>query len=133
MQVGDEILVRVSVDDIRLFASPEGVASAFLDLLYTDELVATLNTDNNPNFPFDITLDHCSLEPVSFQQGNSQTPGLIDEIGGVQSIGNQQSHSGPVELFTLKMRAVSPGVAVFQADPADSIISETSCSPRTPP
>ena len=54
VQVGDEFLVRVSVDDLRKFANPEGVASAFLDLLYTDELVATLNTDNNPNFPFDI-------------------------------------------------------------------------------
>ncbi len=125
VQVGDEILVRVSVDDLRLFASPQGVASAFLDLLYTDELVATLNTDNNPNFPFDITFGPLFSGSGVLQSGNSQIPGLIDEIGGVQQIGNQQSHTGPVELFTLKMRAVSPGVAVFQADPADLVTSET--------
>jgi hypothetical protein len=125
VQVGDEILVRVSVDDLRLFANPQGVASAFLDLLYTDELVATLNTDSNPNFPFDITFGPLFSGGGVLQQGNAQIPGLIDEVGGLQRIGGQQSHSGPVELFTLKMRAVSPGVAVFQADPADSIISET--------
>lgn len=125
VQVGDDILVRVSVEDLRLFANPEGVASAFLDLLYTDELVSTLNTDNNPNFPFDITFGPLFSGAGVFQQGNSLIPGLIDEIGGLQSIGNQQSHSGPVELFTLKMRAVSPGVAVFQADPADALVSET--------
>jgi hypothetical protein len=49
-------------------------------------------------------------------------------VGGVQRIDNQQEHAGPAELFTLRMRAVSPGVAVFQADPADTDdqpISET--------
>ncbi|MFK8114500.1 MAG: Ig-like domain-containing protein [Rubripirellula sp.] len=125
VQVGDDFLVRVSVDDIRAIANPEGVASAFLDLLYTDELVSTLNTDNNPDFPFDISFGGLFSGGSVLQRGNADTPGLVDEVGGVQSITNQQSHSGPVELFTLRMRAVSPGVAVFAADPADGVVSET--------
>ncbi len=125
VQVGDEILVRVSVDDLIEGASPEGVASAFLDLLYTDELVSTLDTDNNPDFPFDISFGPLFSGVNVLQRGNAQVPGLIDEVGGLQRIDNQQEHAGPVELFTLKMKAVSPGVAIFQADPADELISET--------
>ena len=125
VQVGQDILVRVSVDDLRLFANPQGVASAFLDVLYTDELVSTLDTDNNPDFPFDISFGPLFSGINVLQRGNAQMPGLIDEVGGVQRIDNQQEHAGPVELFTLRMRAVSPGVAVFQADPADEPISET--------
>ena len=37
----------------------------------------------------------------------------------------QQTHTGPVELFTIRMQANSPGVAIFQADPADNLISES--------
>jgi hypothetical protein len=125
VQVGDDILVRVSVDDLRLFASPQGVASAFLDLLYTDELVSTLDTDNNPNFPFDISFGPLFSGINVLQRGDALVPGLINEVGGVQRIDDQQEHTSPVELFTLRMRAVSPGVAVFQADPADEPISET--------
>lgn len=123
VQVGEEVLVRVFVDHIEPFANPDGVAAAFLDLLYTDELVATTDNDNDPNFPFDVTFG--PLFSGVFQQASSQTPGLIDEIGGLQSLTNQVQHSSPVELFTLRMQAVSPGVATFAADPADSLISET--------
>ena len=127
VQVGEVFNVRVFVDDLRAvnFGDPEGVASAFLDLLYTDELVATRDTDNNPAFPFDISFGPLFTGGGSFQQGGSQTPGLLDEIGGVQPITNQMEHSGPVELLTVTMQAVSPGVAIFQADPADNVASET--------
>ncbi len=125
VQVGDEFLVRVSVEDIEEFANPRGVASAFLDLLYSDELVATLNTDSNPDFPFDIEFGPLFSGSGVLQRGNAQIPGLIDEVGGVQRIDALQPHFGPVELFTLKMQAVSPGVAVFTGDPADNNISET--------
>ena len=125
VRVGDDFLVRVSVEHIEQVASPRGVASAFLDLLYTDELVATLNTDNNPDFPFDISFGPMFSGNGVLQRGNSQTPGLIDEVGGLQPFNNQQPHGAPVELFTLRMQAISPGVAQFIADPADSNLSET--------
>ncbi|TWU33713.1 Ig-like domain-containing protein [Novipirellula artificiosorum] len=119
--------VRVSVDDLGTIntGNPEGVASAFLDLLFTDELVSTVSTDNNPLFPFDIDFGPL-FEGRTFQQGNSQTPGLIDDVGGVQqNLVNPISHTGPAELFTITFEALSPGVAVFSADPADDAQSET--------
>ncbi|MGI9470071.1 MAG: Ig-like domain-containing protein [Rubripirellula sp.] len=125
VQVGDDFLVRVSVTDLRFFANPEGVASAFLDMLYTDELVSTLDTDNNPDFPFDISFGPLFSGINVFQQGDAQIPGLINEVGGLQRIDDQMQHGGPAELFTLRMRAVSPGIAVFTADPADEPVSET--------
>ncbi len=127
VQVGDVFNVRVFVDDLRTatFGALEGVASAFLDLLYTDALVSTRDTDNNPGFPFDISFGPLFTGGGTFQQGSSQTPGLLDEIGGTQPIQNQVEHSDPVELLTVTMQATSPGVAIFQADPADNVVSET--------
>ena len=126
VQVGDTFNVRVFVDEINnpLF-SPEGVASAFLDLLYTDELVSTQDTTDS-GFGFDI-----SFGPNfqgGFQLGDAATPGLIDEVGAVQPIptnGQLIQHDGPAELFTITMTAVSPGVAIFASDPADSLIAES--------
>ncbi|KAA1261150.1 Serine-aspartate repeat-containing protein D precursor [Rubripirellula obstinata] len=130
VRVGDEFLLRVSVEDLDpnnfRFASEEGVASAFLDLLYTDELVALRNTGANPSFPFDISFGPLFSGSEDFlQRANANTPGLFDEVGGVQPLTNQQNHDGPVELFTIRMVAVSPGVAQFTADPADETPSET--------
>lgn len=134
VQVGQQFNLRVFVDDLRydennrpLFGDPEGLASAFLDVLYTDELVATIDTDGNPSFPFDITFGPL-FENSGFASGSSLTPGLLDEVGAVQPIpanGQLQSHVGPTELFTVTMEAVSPGVAVFTGDPADAAVSET--------
>ncbi|TWU24176.1 Dockerin type I repeat protein [Novipirellula galeiformis] len=118
--------VRVSVDDLNQLGNrnPEGVASAFLDLLYTDELVKTVAANGSSAFPFDI-----SFGPLfaggTFQQGNSQKPGLIDDVGGVQIVNNTTPFNGRVELFTITFEALSPGVAVFAADPADDARSET--------
>ncbi len=125
VRVGDDFLVRVSVEDLRQFANPEGVASAFLDLLYTDELVTTLNNDGSDDFPFDIEFGRLFSRADGLQRANAQTPGLIDEVGGVQQITGQMSHTEPTVLFTLRMRAVSPGVAQFLANPADDPESET--------
>ena len=126
VQVDDTFLLRVTVDDLRQFASNPGVASAFLDLLYTDELVSVLSTNLNSAFPFDITFGpNFSGSEGFLQHANVTVPGLIDEVGGVQPLQDQNSHTGPVELFTIRMRAIAPGVAQFLADPADELVSET--------
>ena len=120
--------VRVSVDDLGTINldNPEGLASAFVDLLYTDELVKTIATaaGSGSEFPFVVSFG-ALFDGETFQQGNSQTPGLIDDIGGVQLVGNATPHTGPVELFTITFEALSPGVAVFATDPADELESET--------
>ncbi|MFG0261668.1 MAG: Ig-like domain-containing protein [Novipirellula sp. JB048] len=118
--------VRVSVDDLNQMGNrnPEGVASAFLDLLYTDELVKTVASNNNPAFPFEISFGPL-FSGGTFQQGNAQLPGLIDDVGGVQIVNNPTPFNGREELFTITFEALSPGVAVFAADPADDPRSET--------
>ncbi|MEO1618142.1 MAG: dockerin type I domain-containing protein, partial [Planctomycetota bacterium] len=125
VQVGQEFFVRVSVQELNNgFLSPEGVASAFLDLLYTDELVATQDTIGTDSFPFDITFGPNFVGGL--QTGSALVPGLVDEVGAVQPVtGDLETHSEPAELFTIRMNAVSPGIATFAADPADGLISET--------
>lgn len=125
VRVGDEFLLRVSVEDLRAFANPEGVASAFLDLLYTDELVGTVDTITSDDFPFDITFGPLFSRAEGLQRASASTPGLIDEVGGVQQITGQIPHNGPAELFTIRLLAISPGVAQFLANPADDPESET--------
>ncbi|WP_182865003.1 Ig-like domain-containing protein [Rhodopirellula sp. JC639] len=128
VQVGQPFYVRVFVEELNNpNFSPEGVASAFLDLLYTDELVSTLDTIDTDSFGFDITFGE-NFQGGGFKLGDATTPGLINDVGAVQPIpgdGNLIQHTDPVELFTLTMSGVSPGVALFAADPADSPVAET--------
>ena len=129
VQVGQEFLARVFVKDLDNL-DPQGLASAFIDLLYTDELVATQDTQNSP-LGFDITFGELFQSGGSggtnvFQLGDASTPGLIDEVGSTQPISaNLATHIDPVELFTVRMNAVSPGIAVFAADPTDTPVAET--------
>ena len=132
IRVGESFDVRISVEDLRLNALPEGVASAFLDLLYSDALVAVSNTGVNPEFQFDVVfgelfsgVNSVDLNGTPLQGGSAAIPGLINEIGGLQTSIPSVSFDGRRELATITMQAVSPGVASFQGDPADSIFSET--------
>jgi hypothetical protein len=137
LQQGDIFRLRVSVDDLRDLPAqtPQGLASAFLDVLYSSELVTTVDTNTADAFPFDITFGPKFETPGSFQLGNTLTPGLLDEIGAAQSISNLStvngtgedvaSHTGPEELFTITLQAIGSGIAVFQADPSDAAVSET--------
>ncbi len=127
VRVGDDFQVRVFVDDLRNNVNPEGVASASLDLLYSAALVAVQDAfpGQNGGFAFDI-----SFGPIfgGLQTGDADTPGLLDEVGAIQtalSPQDQVEHSGPVELFTVTMQAVAPGLALFVGDPADSQLIET--------
>ncbi len=127
VRVGDTFQIRVSVDDLRFAASPEGVASASLDVLYSAALVAVENAvpGLNGGFPFDI-----SFGPIfgGLQAGNASTPGLLDDVGAIQTSlvpQDQVEHAGPVELFTVTMQAVSPGIAQFIGDPSDDVLIET--------
>jgi len=128
VRVGDEFLLTVSVEDLRNLPlqQREGVASAFLDLLYTDELVSTVPVSGATNgFPFDISFGPLFTGASNvFQTGDAGTPGLLNEIGGTQPVGAEVDHVGPAELFTVRLKASAEGVAVFQADPSDLAVSE---------
>ncbi len=129
IQAGQTFKLRVFVEDVRAnFAeSLKGVASAFLDVLYTDELVTTVDSDPSDDIPFDITFGQLFTPGNNtFQQSDTFSPGLLDDLGALQSnVGNPVKFVGPRELFTITMRATAAGVAIFQADPADELTSDT--------
>lgn len=129
VRVGDTFQIRVSVDDLRTvsFPTPEGVASASLDLLYSAALVAVEDAipGSSGGFDFDI-----SFGPIfgGLQDGDADTPGLLNDIGAIQTAVDPQSqvqHTGPVELFTVTLQAVAPGVAQFIGDPSENQQIET--------
>ncbi|TWT97457.1 Ig-like domain-containing protein [Neorhodopirellula pilleata] len=135
LQAGETFRVRVSVDDILRANSTaiQGLQSAFTDLLYTAELVTPVESNPNDSFPFDITFGP-KFQTPSFVLGDSLKPGIINEVGAVQSASNLAtigatndlaSHTGFTELFTLTMRATGTGVALFQTDPTEAAQSET--------
>ncbi|TWT80067.1 Dockerin type I repeat protein [Planctomycetes bacterium CA13] len=113
--------VRVSVDELdpNDLRNPEGVAAAFIDLLYDDGLVQTVTSNPGAGFDFDITFG-----PFfgGFSQGVADTPGLIDEVGSTK---DQTPHDGPVELFTITFEATEVGVATFKTNPTEDAQSET--------
>lgn len=126
VRVGDTFQIRVSVDDLRSvsFTTPEGVASASLDVLYSSALVAVKDAipGMNGGFSFDITFGQIF---GGLQTGNASTPGLLDDVGAIQTSLDQVEHAGPKELFTVTMQATAPGVAQFIGDPSDDQLIET--------
>ncbi len=125
IQAGSEFLARVTVEDLRTPLNRSGVFSAFLDLLYTDELVAVIPNINN-QLGFDIQFGSQFQSGFGLQSGDANTPGLLNEVGSQRPLGVQPSASeGRLELFTVRFQAISPGIAVFAANPADNPISET--------
>ncbi|MEM8912271.1 MAG: Ig-like domain-containing protein [Planctomycetota bacterium] len=151
VQAGDRFQLQVLVDDLRDELpitddeyvgpdDPQGVAAAFLDLLYTSELVRLVDADNNGEF--DVTFGPLfqSNQPGDnglFQSGDDAIPGVLDEIGSTQPLINfdttqftdeqiaQRFHDDAAVLFTLEMEALSPGVAIFQADPSDNAATDS--------
>ena len=119
VSVGDEFTVRVTVDDLRA-GSPNGVTSAFLDLLYTSALVSTVDSDPNDGFDFDVTFGPYFSGSGAFRLGDASVPGVLNEVGSTQDFGNLQQHAGSVVLFEATMRANAAGIAQFMGDPANT-------------
>lgn len=120
---GQPFKVRVTVDDLRDLNPFQlgGLGAAYLDLLYTDGLVAT--TPGVTGSGFDFGIQFGSLF-TNVRTGDAGIPGLIDEVGATQSLPGT-TFRDPRELFTLNMVAVSPGVAEFVTDPSDTALSDT--------
>ncbi|TWU03643.1 dockerin type I domain-containing protein [Neorhodopirellula pilleata] len=133
VNVGDVFRVRVSVDDLRNLNSDQvqGVASAFLDLLYPGDLVNPVDFDRTDSVPLSIQFGERFAVAQNQLESLSALAGVLDEFGGaipdptlllneldLESL----SHEGPADLFTITMRAIRPGTAIFQADPADGTV-----------
>ncbi|MGI9466538.1 MAG: Ig-like domain-containing protein [Rubripirellula sp.] len=124
VSVGDEFTVRVTVDDLRS-GSPNGVTSAFLDLLYTSALVSTVDSNPNDGWDFDVTFGPYFSGAGAFQLGDAQTPGVLNEVGSTQDFGNLQQHTEKEVLFEATMRANASGIAQFMGDPSNSLQAES--------
>ena len=121
--VGQTFKLQVLVDDIRALTAfqNEGLASAYLDLLYTDGLISTLPGISGSGFDYQI-----EFGPLfsSVKTGNASTPGIFNEIGATQG-GLGTSFRDAQVLFTITMEAQNPGTVEFIADPADGLASDT--------
>ena len=105
IMVGEQFDLRVYVADIA--AQPYGVFSAFLDVLYDQQLVTM---DGTVTFGSDYPNGHNS---------NLSTPGLVDETGGFA--GTTDLGGGEFLLFSVPLQAVATGTALFESDAADQL------------
>ncbi len=114
--VGGQFQLRGYVQDLRGFGADRGVFAAYEDVLYSSTLVSPIPSQtNDPNLGFQVEFGPNYQEVFS---GDIRTPGLINEIGAVQS---GQTPLGLEEqlLFVITMTANSVGTANFIGDPAD--------------
>jgi hypothetical protein len=113
---GSQFELRGYVQDLRFPNSQSGVFAAYQDILYDRNLVAVQTSTTGLGFQIEF-----ATGPNGYSNGKSgdiRIPGLINEVGSFQ---DSASPLGTAELlqFSVRMKATTPGVARFVADPAD--------------
>jgi len=114
--VGGQFQLRAFVQDPRGAGVDRGLYTAYMDVLYSSNLVSpVLSSTNDPNLGFVV-----SFGPTYSQvrEGDVRIPGLINEIGA-QSSSDMPVGSGKFLLFSVTMTANQIGTATFASDPAD--------------
>ena len=102
-----EFILQAYVRDIR--EVPQGVFQAFVDTLYDQNLVMVNGLINHdPTF-------------VVQPQGSTATPGLLDEVGGLDDGAQPPAGTRGDEqlLFSVPFKAIGTGVASFTLNSAD--------------
>jgi hypothetical protein len=122
LDVDDEFLLQVWVQDIQ--ADPNGIAAAYLDVLYNSSLVA-----------INGQIVYGSAFP-SIQSGDTSTAGLIDELGAFGLLTPPVPPNTLQLLASVPLRAIDVGLAHFETDPADDpeheVLQYTSETPIPP-
>ncbi|MFW6171053.1 MAG: S8 family serine peptidase, partial [Planctomycetota bacterium] len=119
VDVNDEFQMVVSVQDIRegMAAEDMGMFSVFLDVLYDRGLVSPVLDAENP-VGVDITYSENYNNALDNQEGDADTPGLLDEVGSFtdsfEPLGDEM-----LEVFRVSFVANAMGTAEFRGDPAD--------------
>lgn len=120
LTVGSKFQLRGFVQDLRNpFGSRRGVFAAFEDVIYAASLVSPVASSTNP-LGFDITFgpNYSRVPPVN--SGDIRVPGLINEVGALQSDnGGNPVGTADELLFTIVFTANRIGTATFIGDPAD--------------
>ena len=112
--VGQQFQLRGYVEDLRTTANRFGVFAAFQDVLYSKGLVSVNTSPTAPGFQ----VDYDPLYLVG-KSGDIRIPGLINEIGSVQTSTTQPTGLGEKLQFTVTLTARNTGTANFIGDPAD--------------
>ena len=112
--VGQQFQLRGYVEDLRTTANRFGVFAAFQDVLYNKGLVSVNSSTTAPGFQ--VVYDPLYLVGKS---GDIRIPGLINEIGSVQTSTTQPTGLGEKLQFTVTLTARNVGTANFIGDPAD--------------
>jgi hypothetical protein len=99
----DEFLVQVWVEDLR--AVPEGVFAAYVDVLYNAGRLSIAG-------PIAYELPY-----VNAAQGDTGTPGVIDEAGA--AAGSEPLGGGEFLLFAVPLTARAEGATTLTLNPAD--------------
>jgi hypothetical protein len=105
VEVGDQFLMRATVQDLR--PGPTGVFAAYADVTYDPTKVAVNG---------DIT--HGALYPIVVD-GDTSTPGLIDDAGGVFNCTSFPCFGDGDEelLFSVPFVATAAGTLTFDVGP----------------
>ncbi len=107
--VDEPFQIRVSVQDLR--DNPIGLFSAYMDLMYPAGLL-----DVNGDIAFNN-----SVYPAA-HSGSTSIDGLIDELGAVDGISEDEGLGGdPILLATIPVIATATGTAIVTTDPADRV------------
>ncbi|MEQ1827722.1 MAG: Ig-like domain-containing protein [Pirellula sp.] len=112
--VGQQFQLRGFVEDLRTGASRPGVFAAFQDVLYDTRLVS-VNTQAADPF-FQVVYANAYNNGKS---GDIRIPGVINEIGSVQSDTANPTGLGEKLQFIVTLTARNTGIANFIGDPAD--------------
>jgi VCBS repeat-containing protein len=115
--VGQEFFLQINVEDVR--GNATGAFSVHLDVLF-DALKAEA-----------IGQIVYGSSYQSLPQGSTSTPGLINELGAVQTNLTTPLGDGVFELARIPMRAKQAGLLTFTADPADDENSITAFFPTS--
>ena len=102
---GGQFVVSVYARDLRI--DPQGVAAAYLDLLYDSSLVSIAG-------PITYGPDYSSG-----QSGEASTAGLVDEAGASMA-GSTPLGGDERLLFRVLFTANAAGAAQFHSEPADT-------------
>jgi len=111
ISAGQEFLLHALADDLREGEPFPGVFGVYADVWYRPELIGVDAGLTKHDVDFDELFLNCRSVDASL-------PGVISEIGSCSS---QMTPTGEeeVSLWTVKVRAVAPGLAQFVLDAAD--------------
>ena len=113
---GSDFELRGFVQDLRPAASQSGVFAAYQDILYNRTLVSVPSASTPLGFQINFTSGASGYS--NGQSGDIRIPGVINEVGSFQNAGTPLGTS-ELQQFSIRMKAVTPGVARFAPDPAD--------------